>query len=326
LHLTATFGGGFDAISAALTEWVIDSTPGDEGEIRVLSQQAGRGRRILVAGIAATLLLAACSDDTNGAADGTGDEVPDDEPAIVDEEPEALRILVTNDDGIDAPGIDSVVEGLKTLPDVELVIVAPAEDQSATGDQTSDVPPEAEEATTTSGEAGIAVDGLPADAVVHAFEEVFTDDDEIPHLVVSGNNFGPNLGFISYISGTVGAARTAARSGVPSLAVSQGLGSPADFEAAVPFMLDWVEQHRDALLAGDVATDTVASLNVPTCEEGELRGLEDDLDLAFEAGDRSVIGPSDCTSTETDLEDDLDAFLHGFATLTEVPVEEPVDD
>jgi 5'-nucleotidase len=287
----------------------------------VLSQQAGRGRRILVAGIAATLLLAACGDD----ADPNDDEVPDDEPAIVDEEPEALRILVTNDDGIEARGIDSVVEALKTLPDVELVIVAPAEDRSATGDQTSDEPVEAEETTTLSGETGIAVDGLPADAVVHAFEEVFTGDDEIPHLVVSGNNFGPNLGFISYVSGTVGAARTAARFGVPGLAVSQGLGDPPDFEAAVPFMLDWVEQHRDALLAGDIPTATVASLNVPTCDEGELRGLEEDLELAFEAEDRSVIGPSDCTSTETDLVDDLDGFLHGFATLTEVPVEEPAD-
>jgi 5'-nucleotidase len=287
-----------------------------------MEQRATRLRRVLATATAATLLLAACGDD----ADPDDVEEADDETAIVDEEPETLRILVTNDDGIDAPGIDSVVEALKTLPEVELVVVAPAEDQSGTGDQTSDEPLEAEETETLSGEAAIAVDGLPADAVIHAFEEIFIDDEDLPHLVVSGNNDAPNLGFISYISGTVGAVRIAARLDVPGLAVSQGIGDPPDFEAAVPFMLDWVEQHRDALLAGEVSTETVASLNVPTCEEGELRGLEESLDLAFESEDRSVIGPSDCTSTETDLQDDLDGFLHGFATLTDVPVEEPVDD
>lgn len=258
-----------------------------------------RTRRWLAGVVCINLILGACGDDTN----------------------ETLHILVTNDDGIDSPGIDSIVEALGTLPDVELAIVAPAGDQSGTGRDTSGEPVEAEETTTVSGEAGIAVDGFPADAVVHAFDEVFIEEQERPHLVVSGNNEGPNLGFISYISGTVGAARVAADAGVPGLAVSQGLGDPPDFEAAVPFVLEWVEQNREALLAGRMPTDTVASLNVPTCEEGEVRGLEE-VPLAQDAGERSVVGPSDCTSTETDPIDDIDGFLNGFATLTDVPVEE----
>ena len=68
-----------------------------------------------------------------------------------------------------------------------------------------------------------------------------------PDLVVSGINEGQNLGPVVDLSGTVGAARAAARRGVPALAVSQGFGQDLDYEVAAGLVTDWIEAHADAL-------------------------------------------------------------------------------
>lgn len=277
--------------------------------------------------VPAVVLLAACGDDGSGGdADGAGESAGAGEETTTTAapEPEVLRIHVTNDDGIGSEGIDSLVEALHTLEDVEIQIVAPLENQSGSGDTTTDGAVETSEATTLSGREAIAVAGFPADTVVWAHDELFIDEVEPPHLTVSGNNEGQNLGVIAYASGTVGAARQSAREGVPALAVSQGLGDPVDFEAAVPFVLDWVEENREAVLAGELGTDTVHSLNVPSCADGEVRGLFEttrDPRPSEETG-LNPLAPADCTS-EADPEgmQDVEAFLAGFATLTEVEVE-----
>ena len=103
--------------------------------------------------------------------------------------------------------------------------------------------------------------GKPADAVNHALDVVFAGT--VPDLVISGINEGQNLGPIVDISGTVGAARTASRQGIPSVAVSQGLppeGAEPDYEAGVDAVLEWLEDNRDALEDG-----LVVNINVPTC-------------------------------------------------------------
>jgi len=154
-----------------------------------------------------------------------------------------LRILVTNDDGVGAPGIDAVVEALITNPDNDVVVSAPAENASGAGDSTVDgtAPPEcangtgdAVPASTASGhdEATWAVDGCPADSVIYALENLYPDAP--PHVVLSGINEGQNVGdisggLLSQISGTVGAAKTAACADVPALASSQGDGETVDF-------------------------------------------------------------------------------------------------
>ena len=96
-----------------------------------------------------------------------------------------------------------------------------------------------------------------------------------PDLVVSGINEGQNLGPVVDLSGTVGAARAGVRKGVPALAVSQGIGQDLDYEVAAGLVVDWIEENLDALRAGEVPTDIVANLNVPTCDTGELRGQLD---------------------------------------------------
>lgn len=230
--------------------------------------------------------------------------------------PRTLRILVTNDDGVGAPGIDVLVEALLDLPRVKITVVAPAENQSGTGDTTtpaSDTVATAD-ATTASAYPATAVSGTPADSVTVGLDEIVKKP---PHLVVSGINEGQNLGPALDLSGTVGAARTAARAGVPALAVSQGLADDPDYPEAAELAIDWVKEHRKRLARGKVSVDEIANLNVPTCTTGEVRGLvEVPAELMGE-----LLPPSNCESTLEDPPNDIVAFENGFATLSEVPTE-----
>lgn len=107
-----------------------------------------------------------------------------------------LRILITNDDGVGAPGIDAMVEGLRGDPRNDVTVCAPAEERSSTGDQTTPTPPplQATETTTASGYPATAVDGFPADSVLYALENLYRDS--TPHVVLSGINAGQNVGDI----------------------------------------------------------------------------------------------------------------------------------
>lgn len=226
--------------------------------------------------------------------------------------PQPLEVLVTNDDGYSAEGIDAVVEALREIPGVNVTVVAPATNQSGTGDNTTPGGVTAFDAQTASGYPAVAVDGFPADSVLHALRVLGHN----PDLIVSGINHGQNIGApIVDISGTVGAARVAGRSGIPSIAASQGLGSPPDFPAGVEAVLDWVEDFR--LGRSGPPYEEVASINIPTCTEGSIRGTV--LLPVAEAFDGRPFNPSDCTSTVTPdaLADDIDGFIHGFITISD---------
>ncbi len=221
--------------------------------------------------------------------------------------PRALSILVTNDDGVGAPGIDAMVQALETLPDVDVRVIAPANDQSGTGVSTSAAPPIATIARTQSGHRAVAVHGFPADAVLFADRTGVLDRVDV---VVSGANRGENLGPVVPISGTIGAARTAARLGVPSVAVSQGDGDPPDFESGAAFAARWIEEHRAQLIAG-TAPMIVTSINVPTCQTGQPRGV---VRVPVSPGDETVSDPIDCEQTMRHVSDDVAGFTMGFIT------------
>lgn len=122
---------------------------------------------------------------------------------------EPLEIVLTNDDGIDSPGLHAAVETLSSFGDV--TVVAPAEDQSAVGRAMSS------KAAITEHDLGYAIGGTPADCVVAALGELVPD----PDLVVSGCNRGANLGVYGMgRSGTVGGAIEASFFGVPAVAAS----------------------------------------------------------------------------------------------------------
>lgn len=238
--------------------------------------------------------------------------------------PEVLRILVTNDDGYFAEGIDALVEGLLTLPDVEITVVAPLANQSGTGGNTSSGELVATEVELAGGYPATSVDGFPADSIVWALERGGVA--ETPHLVVSGINEGQNIALeIAGFSGTVGAARAAALRGVPSLAVSHGVGESIDYSPGVELALDWVLEHRDELLARSSSEPlaTFTSINVPTCAGGTaLRGL---LEVSIESIGVGDYGVQDCASTvpESTITGDVSGFNNGFAVETVLTVDGP---
>jgi len=243
--------------------------------------------------------------------------------------PEPLRILVTNDDGVGAPGIDALVEALLENPDNVVVVSAPAENQSGKGDQTTPPPLQASQTTTASGYPATAVDGFPADSVIYGLENLYTDE-PLPHVVLSGINEGQNVGNVagalSQLSGTVGAAKTAACLGIPALASSQG--DPEDkqdeenwnYPSGVDEVLTWLEANRGALLAGTVSLENITSINIPTCNAGEIRGRAE-VPLATQIPDyiKGLLDPQDCESTREDPQDDAEAFFNGFVSITPVP-------
>lgn len=129
------------------------------------------------------------------------------------------RILVTNDDGIESPGFRALYEALEEVGDP--VAIAPYSNQSAVGRQRSF------EVDVHEYDLGYAVEGTPVDCVIAGLESLCPDAD----VVVAGCNLGANLGaHVMGRSGTVSAAVEAAFFGVPAIAVSQYVSSPADIE------------------------------------------------------------------------------------------------
>ena len=155
-------------------------------------------------------------------------------PAEASSPRNVLTVLVTNDDGVGAPGINAVVQGLRTLPKTQVTVVAPLMNQSGTGGKTTPGKLTVTKATTASGYPARAVAGYPADTVTWAVKDHGISFR--PDLVVSGINFGQNIGPLADLSGTVGAARAAVKLGIPALAASQGVdnGMSPNFRRVSP--------------------------------------------------------------------------------------------
>ncbi len=241
-------------------------------------------------------------------------------PAGARSNQQPLRILVTNDDGVTAPGIGALVEGLRKIPGVKVTVVAPADNRSRTGSTTSPGELVTTKTKTARGYPAIAVTGFPVDTIVHAIDRHGVQ--HRPDLVVSGINAGPNLGrAANRSSGTVAAAKAAARRGIPALAVSQGTlesGEP-DYPAGVKQALMWLERHRESLTpkSGKAVEVVLDNLNVPSCgTDGEIRGV---VEVPLATSDTDGAAPPDCASTAEDLPNDIEAFHNGFVTLTQLP-------
>jgi 5'/3'-nucleotidase len=260
-----------------------------------------------------------------------------------------LNVMVTNDDGVAADGIDALVEALRANPNLNVTVIAPATNQSGKGDAfttTSDLTSAA--VTTKSGftataVGGSATGGTPADTVLFGFKQGLPAP---PNLVVSGINFGQNIAEAVPISGTVGAALWAARLGVPAFAFSAGLvtsgtGSP-NFADAAKYAARLVEEFRKKkpFQKKMVEKDPphygmVLNINFPTCASGSVRGVKvvpigritnvTGYTLASESGGVQTWTPSvqtgdllasDCNSTLATPTTDLEGMNNGFATVT----------
>lgn len=178
------------------------------------------------------------------------------------------RILITNDDGVDAPGIAVMREIAAALSD-DVWVVAPADNQSGAGHR-----------FTFGRELGLeqrerriyaVVGGSPADCVVAGMTHVCRDQQ--PDIVLSGVNNGQNLGDIMHCSGTMGGAREGALHGALGIGISQGIdydnGGELDWSNARAFAPDvvrtlWAEVKR---------RDVYFNVNLPFCPTPDVTGI-----------------------------------------------------
>ncbi|MFC1513188.1 5'/3'-nucleotidase SurE [Thermodesulfobacteriota bacterium] len=175
--------------------------------------------------------------------------------------PSEPLILVTNDDGVNAPGLLALREAMQSLGRV--VVVAPLRDNSAVSHSlTMDRPLRVR----TIGEDIYAIDGTPTDCVTIAVEKIL---DEKPALVASGINPGANLGDDLSYSGTVSAAIEATMLGIPAFAASLAGSDRFDYQVAA----DHAGRVGRNILANGLPRDTLLNLNVPAWAANEIKGV-----------------------------------------------------
>lgn len=177
-----------------------------------------------------------------------------------------MLIFVTNDDGIDSPGIHALVGAMRRLGDV--VVVAPDRQQSAVGHAlTVSSPLRATPFYRDGVLFGHAINGTPADCVKLGISTLLS---QRPDIVVSGINHGSNTSVNAIYSGTVSAATEGTLMGIPSMAVSLATFDPAAdmmLAAEVAYMVA-SQLHDFALPSG-----TLLNVNVPPIEASAFRGL-----------------------------------------------------
>jgi len=171
-------------------------------------------------------------------------------------------LLVTNDDGIHAPGLEALAEGLSTIGDVW--VVAPREERSAASHALSLRRPIRVERLD---ERRSSVDGTPADSVLLAVSQLLPVR---PSLVAAGINHGPNLGDDVNYSGTVAAAMEATILGIPALAVSLANRPAERFGVAVEVGVGLARR----ILARGLPRGAMLNVNVPDLERERILGVK----------------------------------------------------
>jgi len=205
-----------------------------------------------------------------------------------------VRVLLTNDDGISAPGIQAARRALREIDGVEVDVIAPDSNRSATARSiTTRSPLTVEEVEFGDGDCGFATDGTPVDCV--RFAELGLVGHR-PDLIVSGINHGANLGDDITYSGTVAAALEGIVLGIPAVAVSQqsssgGMGYVSgrfEFGVAAAFTAQLVQR----LLDEPMPDATLINVNCPAGEPGGVevtklgkRIYNDELKLVGEDSD-----------------------------------------
>jgi 5'-nucleotidase len=239
-----------------------------------------------------------------------------------------LRVLLTNDDGIEAEGLQALRAALVALPDVQVAVVAPDGNRSATARSiTFRRPLWVTETPFDDGTHGFACDGTPVDCVRLAALGLIEDFQ--PDVVVSGINHGSNLGDDITYSGTVAAALEGVLMGLPAVALSQQsaagemdfrLGEEFDFTIAAEFAARVIDRLDDVPLP----PGTLLNINVPcgtpaAVEVARLgkRVYRDELTLVDEADGRRrfrIYGDSPVHEDEPGT--DLSAVAQGRIAVT----------
>lgn len=180
--------------------------------------------------------------------------------------PTYMRILITNDDGILAPGIAVLANVAADFGDV--VVVAPDRERSACGHAFTMRNPIRVREVEGLGLEAYACDGVPTDCVNFAYYQLLNGELD---LVLSGINSGPNLGFDATYSGTVAAAMEGAINGVRSIAVSLAMfvePGPAYWDTADR----WLRENLGAMLRMPFPELAFYNVNIPSIAYDEVRG------------------------------------------------------
>lgn len=229
-------------------------------------------------------------------------------------------LLVTNDDGVQAPGILALAQAMRTLGEVE--IAAPAINQSASGHKkTLFNTISVQQTTLADGSNALAVGGSPADCI--ALSALGMSVRWPPRLVVSGINRGANLGQDITYSGTVTAALEATIHGVPAIAISlenRNADLVEDYMTAAQVAIAVVKRA----LENPLPPFTILNVNVP---KGQVKGIRlarqglriyhDELEINDDRSTYRIVGPEptgiiDAPGT------DLWAINNGYASLTPI--------
>ena len=180
-----------------------------------------------------------------------------------------MKILISNDDGITAPGLNALLQPFKNAGH-EIVVVAPTHENSASSHAITVHDPifVCEHKFTDPQIKGWSVGGRPADCVKIALEVLLKDD--LPELVISGINAGSNLGLDTMYSGTVNAALEASMHDIPAIAVSlNSRASDADYSVAVEYALKITQDYMNFALP----KSTMLNVNVPGVAKEDIKGI-----------------------------------------------------
>ncbi len=170
------------------------------------------------------------------------------------------RFLITNDDGIQSPGLEALVQALSSI--AECMVIAPDRDNSAVSHSLTMNRPLR---VTKLKDNVYTLDGTPTDCVAIGLNKIVGQK---PDLLVSGINPGPNLGDDISYSGTVSAAVEGTMYGIPSLAVSLAGEAPYDFTNAAELAAKLAKQ----ILKQGLPKDTLLNANVP--QAGSIKGIK----------------------------------------------------
>jgi 5'-nucleotidase len=180
------------------------------------------------------------------------------------------RVLLTNDDGIEANGLLALVDAF--APTAETYVIAPLGNRSGSTNYVSAISRrgiEVERRSVAKGVTAYGVDGYPADAVVFALRGLLVDDP--PDLVISGVNTGPNLSDDWNLSGTVGAAQIAAFFGVPAIAVS---GYSDEHPETLAAVARWIVEFSHSPLVRELEPGQYLTVSVPRVPVEEIDGVD----------------------------------------------------
>ncbi len=179
-----------------------------------------------------------------------------------------VNILLTNDDGINAPGIAALAKEMSKH--AEVTIIAPATEMSAVGHAiTISDPLRVSKFYKNDTFFGHAVNGTPADCVKIAYWALLKDKPK-PDLLISGINFGANTGINTIYSGTVSAATEGAILGIPSFAISLATESNPDFSVAAKYAAKFAK----TILNNSLPKGVFLNINIPNVPQEQIKGIQ----------------------------------------------------